>query len=88
MLRYWEHKFQELWPQKIDRNSKIICKTCGVPVLKSKTVNTFEDAKQVADELGYPVIVRVAYTLGGKGGGIAHNEIELHERRGSVISCT
>ena len=52
---------------------------CGVPVLKSKTVQTFEDAKKVAEELGYPVIVRVAYTLGGKGGGIAHNEIELHE---------
>jgi len=52
---------------------------CDVPVLKSKTVNTFEDAKKVAEELGYPVIVRVAYTLGGKGGGIAQNEIELHE---------
>ena len=52
---------------------------CGVPVLKSKTVHTFEGAKKVAEELGYPVIVRVAYTLGGKGGGVAHNEIELHE---------
>ena len=52
---------------------------CGVPVLKSRTVHTFEDAKKVAEEIGYPVIVRVAYTLGGKGGGVAHNEIELHE---------
>ena len=52
---------------------------CGVPVLKSKTVTTFDDAKTVAEELGYPVIIRVAYTLGGKGGGIALNEIELHE---------
>ena len=52
---------------------------CGVPVLKSKTVTTFDDAKTVAEELGYPVIIRVAYTLGGKGGGIAFNEIELHE---------
>ena len=52
---------------------------CGVPVLKSKTVNTFEDAKKAAQELGYPVIIRVAYTLGGRGGGVAHNEIELHE---------
>ena len=39
---------------------------CGVPVLKSGTVHTFDDAKKVAKELGYPVIVRVAYTLGGK----------------------
>ena len=52
---------------------------CGVPVLKSKTVYNFEEAKKVAKELGYPVIIRVAYTLGGKGGGVAHNEIELHE---------
>jgi len=53
--------------------------TCGVPVLKSKTVYNFEEAKQIAKELGYPVIIRVAYTLGGKGGGVAHNEIELYE---------
>ncbi len=52
---------------------------CNVPVLKSKTVYNFEEAKKVAQELGYPVIIRVAYTLGGKGGGVAHNEIELHE---------
>ncbi len=52
---------------------------CGVPILKSKTVNTFEQAKKVAEELGYPVIIRVAYTLGGKGGGVAYNEYELHE---------
>ncbi|KKL77519.1 hypothetical protein LCGC14_2034090, partial [marine sediment metagenome] len=52
---------------------------CNVPVLKSKTVTSFEEAKKVPEELRYPVIIRVAYTLGGKGGGIAHNEIELHE---------
>lgn len=52
---------------------------CGVPVLPSKTVTNFEDAKQVAQDLGYPVIIRVAYTLGGRGGGIAYNEIDLHE---------
>ncbi len=52
---------------------------CGIPVLKSKTVINFEDAKQVAEELSYPVIIRVAYTLGGRGGGVAYNEIELHE---------
>jgi len=52
---------------------------CGVPVLKSRTVGNFEDAKKAAKALNYPVIIRVAYTLGGKGGGIAHNEIELYE---------
>ncbi len=54
-------------------------KECGVPVLKSKTVTNFEDAKKAAEELIYPVIIRVAYTLGGRGGGVAYNEIELHE---------
>jgi carbamoyl-phosphate synthase large subunit len=52
---------------------------CNVPVLKSKTVTNFDDAKKIAEELEYPVIVRVAYTLGGRGGGVAYNEIELHE---------
>jgi carbamoyl-phosphate synthase large subunit len=52
---------------------------CNVPVLKSRTVRNFDDAKKTAEELGYPVIIRVAYTLGGRGGGVAYNEIELHE---------
>jgi len=52
---------------------------CGVPVLRSMTVTNFEDAKKAAEKLTYPVIVRVAYTLGGRGGGVAYNEIELHE---------
>ena len=52
---------------------------CSVPVLKSGTVTNFDDAKKTAEELGYPVIIRVAYTLGGRGGGVAYNEIELHE---------
>ena len=61
---------------------------CGVPMLKSKTVYSFEDAKKVASELGYPVIVRVAYTLGGKGGGVAFNEIELYEIVGRGLSAS
>ncbi len=54
-------------------------KEAGVPVLRSKTVTNFDDAKIAAEELHYPVIIRVAYTLGGRGGGVAYNEIELHE---------
>ena len=52
---------------------------CNVPVLKSKTVTNFDDAKKAAEELSYPVIIRVAYTLGGRGGGIAYNVLDLHE---------
>lgn len=61
---------------------------CGVPVLRSRTVTDFEGAREAAAELGYPVIARVAYTLGGKGGGIAHNEIELHEIVGRGINAS
>lgn len=51
---------------------------CDVPVLPSQTVTNFSDAKEAAERLGYPVIVRVAFTLGGKGGGVAYNELELY----------
>ena len=47
--------------------------------LKSKSAVTVRDALEAADEIGYPVIVRVAYTLGGKGSGLAHNASELRE---------
>ena len=63
-------------------------KQCRIPMLKSKTAHSFNDAKKIASELGYPVIVRVAYTLGGKGGGVAFNEIELHEIVGRGLSAS
>jgi carbamoyl-phosphate synthase large subunit len=51
----------------------------GVPPLRSKAATTVADALDVGKEIGYPVIVRVAYTLGGKGAGVAHNAWELKE---------
>jgi carbamoyl-phosphate synthase large subunit len=51
----------------------------GVPPLNSKSATTVKDALEVAEEIGYPVIVRVAYTLGGKGAGVARNAKELKE---------
>lgn len=48
-----------------------------VKTIKSEAVTTSEDARRVAEELGYPVIVRAAYTLGGLGSGFADNEQEL-----------
>jgi len=50
-----------------------------VPTLPSRAVYTYADALAVAQELGYPVMIRVAYTLGGKGGGVAHDRAELAE---------
>lgn len=49
------------------------------PCIPSKVVNTVEDAMEFAEKIGYPVIVRPAFTLGGSGGGIAETPDELHE---------
>jgi carbamoyl-phosphate synthase large subunit len=63
---------------------------CNVPVLSSAAAYSVEEAIRVAKNIGYPVIVRVAYTLGGKGGGVAHNEYELQEivHRGIALSMS
>ena len=49
----------------------------GEPIAASEVVNTVEDAIAFTNTIGYPVVIRPAYTLGGSGGGIAHNEQEL-----------
>ncbi len=51
----------------------------GEPVVPSLVVETVEDAVDFADQIGYPVVVRPAFTLGGTGGGFASNEKELRE---------
>ena len=51
----------------------------GQPCIPSKVVNHVEDAVAFTGEIGYPVIIRPAFTLGGTGGGIAHDEAELRE---------
>ena len=51
----------------------------GEPCVASKVVNTYEDAENFAKEIGLPVIVRPAYTLGGTGGGICYTMEELEE---------
>ena len=51
----------------------------GEPVAASKVVTTVEDGVAFTKKIGYPVVLRPAYTLGGSGGGIANNEYELRE---------
>ncbi len=51
----------------------------GEPCIPSKVVETIEDSVAFAEEIGYPVIVRPAFTLGGTGGGIANDEAELRD---------
>ena len=59
-----------------------------VPVLPSSPAYSLSEAKGITREMGFPVIIRVAYTLGGKGGGVAYNEYELEEivQRGLSLS--
>ena len=60
----------------------------GEPVLPSDCVSTMEEARHALDELGLPLVVRPAYTLGGTGGGVAHtvDEFEAIVRRGLEAS--
>ncbi|GLB61258.1 carbamoyl-phosphate synthase large subunit [Cytobacillus sp. NCCP-133] len=51
----------------------------GEPVPESEIIHNLEDAYRFVNEIGYPVIVRPAFTLGGTGGGICHDEEELIE---------
>ena len=49
----------------------------GIDMPMSRTVNTVQDAAETAEELGYPVVIRPAYTMGGTGGGLVYNREEL-----------
>lgn len=63
-----------------DRDSfKQLMERTNQPIVESDIVTDVESAVEFADKIGYPVIVRPAYTLGGTGGGIAANEAELRE---------
>ena len=54
-----------------------LCEKIGEPIIESKTATTLEECINAAEEIGYPVILRPAFTLGGTGGGFADNVEEL-----------
>ena len=56
---------------------KELCEEIGEPTIPSKITYSLEEAKEAAKEIGYPVVLRPAFTLGGTGGGFAYNEEEL-----------
>ncbi len=58
---------------------KEMCESIGEPVIPSEITYNLEEAKKAALEIGYPVVLRPAFTLGGTGGGFANNEEELIE---------
>lgn len=51
----------------------------GVPVAKAKTANSFLEGKEFAQEIGFPLVIRPSYTLGGTGGGFVHSKDDLDE---------
>ena len=55
---------------------KELCSSLGEPVLPSEVANTLEEGLRAAEEIGYPVVLRPAFTLGGTGGGFADNAEE------------
>ena len=58
---------------------KELCESIGEPVIPSDIANTVEEAVAAAEKIGYPVVLRPAFTLGGTGGGFAYSESELRE---------
>ena len=58
---------------------KELCQSLGEPVLPSLIANNIDEAVEAAKRIGYPVVLRPAFTLGGTGGGIADDETQLRE---------
>ena len=58
---------------------KEMCESIGEPVIPSEITYSLEEAKAAAERIGYPVVLRPAFTLGGTGGGFAYTEAELIE---------
>ncbi len=58
---------------------KELCQSIGEPTIPSEITYSIEEAKEAAARIGYPVVLRPAFTLGGTGGGFANNEEELIE---------
>ncbi|GAA5922065.1 carbamoyl-phosphate synthase (glutamine-hydrolyzing) CPA2 [Sporobolomyces koalae] len=60
----------------------------GIPAATSSAVSTVKDALEAADKIGYPVILRSAYSLGGLGSGFAENEEELRDLSAKSLSLS
>ena len=58
---------------------KEMCQSIGEPVIPSEITYSIDEAKEAAKRIGYPVVLRPAFTLGGTGGGFAYNEDDLVE---------
>ncbi len=67
---------------------KELCERIGEPVLPSDVANTIDEAAKIAEGIGYPVILRPAFTLGGTGGGFADDEQQLREMMRTALDLS
>ncbi|MBQ8545341.1 MAG: carbamoyl-phosphate synthase large subunit [Clostridia bacterium] len=67
---------------------KELCESLGEPVLPSDIANSIEEGLNVAERIGYPVVLRPAFTLGGTGGGFADNEEEFLSLMKNALSLS
>ena len=67
---------------------KELCVSLGEPVIPSEICYSIDDAVRVAGQIGYPVVLRPAFTLGGTGGGFADNEDELREMMRNALALS
>ena len=67
---------------------KELCQSLGEPVVPSEITHSVEEALRAAEEIGYPVVLRPAFTLGGTGGGFAGGEEELREMMKNALELS
>lgn len=67
---------------------KELCESLGEPVLPSMIANSMEEGLEAAEKIGYPVVLRPAFTLGGTGGGFADNEEEFRTVMKNALSLS
>ncbi|MDL2254634.1 carbamoyl-phosphate synthase large subunit, partial [Ruminococcaceae bacterium OttesenSCG-928-I18] len=67
---------------------KRLCERIGEPALQSEIASTVDEALQEANRIGYPVVLRPAFTLGGTGGGFAENDQELLLLAGNALKLS
>ena len=67
---------------------KELCESIGEPVIPSEIANTIDEALSAAKAIGYPVVLRPAFTLGGTGGGFAYDDKELCEVANNALTAS
>ncbi|MCP9752843.1 carbamoyl-phosphate synthase large subunit [Ferruginibacter sp. HRS2-29] len=60
----------------------------GVPVARAKTANSFLEGKEFAQEIGFPLVIRPSFTLGGTGGGFVHSKDDLDEALNNGLTAS